>query len=440
MCILRQLRPLLQPSDVNALQAFHVMRQAAVIMTSVVMAKSALSTDDIGRWEMLLYIGYTLSFFWVSGLIQGMLTIVPKLELIDRKIFIFNTYLLFLSIGIIIGGTLLWFHQPVINMLTSRANLPHTALFGVYLALHLPVFLLENLYLLWRQPKNILWFGAFSALGHLLSIGIPLWAGMGIEGGVGGLALFAGARHLLLLYFIAKQGLPIFRWSCWRQLLHVSTPLMGYSILGGLQLTLSAWFVARLFPSDEHQFAIFRYGAMELPFTLALTNGLGTAVLPLLADNQKDGLNQLRVQSKRLAHLLFPIAIIIMLSSNWLFPWVFRNAFSESVPIFNIFLMILITRIVFSRTVLTGLQANRVVWWISVAEMFIFVALSAVLGNWLGLQGIAWATLIAYAAEKIMMSVYLHFRYSIRPEDYLEIKIFSVYSIGLLAAYLAVSL
>ncbi|MBE2206929.1 MAG: hypothetical protein IAE84_05055, partial [Saprospiraceae bacterium] len=96
MCILRQLRPLLQPSDVNALQAFHVMRQAAVIMTSVVMAKSALSTDDIGRWEMLLYIGYTLSFFWVSGLIQGMLTIVPKLELIDRKIFIFNTYLLFL--------------------------------------------------------------------------------------------------------------------------------------------------------------------------------------------------------------------------------------------------------------------------------------------------------------------------------------------------------
>lgn len=437
--IFHKLRPLLRLSEVNALQAFHVMRQAAAILTSVIMAKSALSTEAIGRWEMLLYIGYTLSFFWVSGLIQGMLTIVPKLEERQRKIFIFNTYLLFLTIGLFAGGVLFWFHQPVIYLLTNGTYLPHIELFGLYLALHLPVFLLENLYLLMHQPKNILRFGVFSSLGHLLSIGVPLWAGWGIEGGVGGLALFAAMRHLLLLYFIVKQSLPIFQWSCWSRLLRISTPLMGYSILGGLQVTLSAWFVAWLFPGNEHQFAVFRYGAMELPFTLALTNGLGTAILPVLAANQSEGLVQIRRQSKYLAHLLFPIAIIIMLSSGWLFPWVFRNAFTDSVPIFNIFLLILITRMVFSRTVLTGLQANRVVWWVSVVEIVLFTALCFGFGQWLGLDGIALATLAAYAAEKIILSVYLYYRYGIRIQDYLDVKTFFWYSIGLLGAYWAVS-
>lgn len=434
-----QLRPLFQLSEVNALQAFHVMRQAAAILTSVIMAKSALSTEAIGRWEMLLYIGYTLSFFWVSGLIQGMLTIVPKLEEKQRKVFIFNTYLLFFAIGIFAGGALFWCHQPVIYLLTNGTYLPHIELFGIYLALHLPVFLLENLYLLMRQPKNIFRFGVFSSLGHLLSVGIPLWAGWGIEGGVGGLALFAAMRHLVLLNFIAKQSLAIFQWSCWRQLLQISTPLMGYSILGGLQVTLSAWFVAWFFPGNEHQFAVFRYGAMELPFTLALTNGLGTAILPLLAENQREGLVQIRRQSKYLAHLLFPIAIIIMLSSKWLFPWVFRDTFAESVPIFNIFLLILVTRMVFSRTVLTGLQANRVVWWVSVVEILLFTALCFGFGPWLGLKGIALATLAAYASEKIILSVYLYYRYGIRLQAYLDIKTFCWYSIGLLSAYLAVS-
>lgn len=433
--IRQKLRSVSRFSEVSAMQAFHVMRQAAAMLTSVVMAKSALDTNAIGRWEMLLYIGYTLSFFWVSGLIQGMLSIAPKLEIKQRKIFIFNTYILFLAIGIFTGGMLTAFHNNITYLLTNGADLPRIQLFGLYLALHLPVFLLENLYLLAHQTKNIVRFGIFSSVGHLLSIGIPLWAGWGIEGGVGGMALFAVIRHIFLFYFVVKQGLPLFKWLYWSQLLRISTPLMGYSILGGLQVALSGWFVARLFPGEEHQFAVFRYGAMELPFTLALTNGLGTALLPVLAENLQDGLQQLRKQTERLAHLLFPVAIIIMLSSKWIFPIAFRRDFLESVPIFNIFLLILITRIVFSRTILTSLQANRVVWWVSVAEMASFVILCCVLGQWLGLKGIALATLIAYATEKIILSTYLYIRYQIRLQDYLNTKIFMWYTTGLLAAY-----
>jgi len=51
----------------RALQLFQVMRQGAVLLGSVLLAKSGLATSDIGVYELLLYIGTILTFFWVNG-------------------------------------------------------------------------------------------------------------------------------------------------------------------------------------------------------------------------------------------------------------------------------------------------------------------------------------------------------------------------------------
>lgn len=422
-------------SNVNALQAFHVMRQGAAMLVSILLAKSILSTDDIGHWEMLLYIGYTLSFFWISGLVQGMLTIFPKLEDEDRKIFTFNVYLLFCAISLVILFLITFFQQSVIFLLTNQQELPHLPLFSIFLALNLPVFLLENLYLLHDKPRSIFIFGIFSALGHVISIGIPVWIGEGLGVGLAGLVVFALLKHLLLLKFVLSNAIFRFQPAFWKQLLQLSSPLMVYSVLGGIQVVLAAWFVAFFFPGDQSKFAIFRYGAQELPFALALTNGFGTAMLPEVAKNLQQALYDIKTKSLKLFHVLFPIALIIMLSSKQIFPLAFRDVFTDSVPIFNIFLLILITRMVFSRTVLVGLEANAAVLWISVTEIFTFAVLGFLLGAYMGLTGIALAILIAYALEKVLMCGFLYSRFGIGVGEYTNLKWFTFYSVLLLGAY-----
>ncbi len=425
--------------NVNAMQAFHVMRQAGLMLASIVLAKSALSTQEIGQWEMLLYIGYTLSFFWASGLVQGMLTLFPKLEEDERKPFVFNVYLLFAGISAMVL-LLLWIaREPTVLLLTNQRSLPHVGAFSLFLALHMPVYLLENLYLLHQRPRSIFWFGVFSSLGHVLSIGIPVWAGMGLGGGVGGMTLFAGLRHGLLLLFVLQHGALRFRFTYWKRLVSLSLPLMGYSVLGGLQVALGSWFVAFLFPEDQSKFAVYRYGALELPFALALTNGFGMAMLPEIAKDLNQALHDIREKSLRLFHLLFPVAIVVMLTSRWLFPLAFRDAFADSVPIFNIFLMILITRMMFSRTVLVGLEANSAVLWISVVEIIVFAALCYFWGGIWGLAGIAWATLWTYAVEKALLCAVLYRRFGIGVGAYTHLGWFMAYATLMIGAYLAVS-
>ncbi|MBX2926679.1 MAG: hypothetical protein KF852_02485 [Saprospiraceae bacterium] len=422
-------------SNVNALQWFHVLRQAALILTSIILAKSALSTEAIGHWELLLYIGYTLSFFWISGLVQGMLTMYPKLEEANRKVFIFNVYILFLVISLLLFIVLFWVREPVIYLLTRHRDIPHLTLFSIFLALNLPVFLLENLYLLHNRPKGILAFGVFSALGQVLCVAVPVWVGEGIGGGVAGLALLAAVRHFFLLQFVVKNS--IIRWSAmlWKRLVKLSLPLMGYSVLGGFQAAFGSWLVAYFYPGDEPRFAIYRYGAQELPFAIAITSAFGAAMLPEIAKNLPQALQEIRRKSLLLFHWLFPATIIIMLSSKFIFPIVFRDAFSESVPIFNIFLLISATRMVFSRTVLVGLEANKVVLWVSAVELTAFVVLGFALGSSFGLIGIAAATLAVFTLEKILLCGLLYKRFGVGVGAYTDLRWLVIYTGLILAAY-----
>ena len=82
-------------TNVRALQGFQIMRQGAAILISILLAKSALTSDEIGNFEMLTFIGTTLSFFWIAGLNQGILPFFPKLNSTDQKTFIFNTFYYF---------------------------------------------------------------------------------------------------------------------------------------------------------------------------------------------------------------------------------------------------------------------------------------------------------------------------------------------------------
>ena len=420
----------------KALQAFHLMRQGATILTAILLAKSYLATEDIGGYEQLLYISYAVSFFWVSGLIQGLLTSYSDQSEEDREDYLFNAYLVFSGISLFFFLVLTLAQKPALQLFTGKTDLPYFQLYLIYLLFNMPTYLVENFYLLFKQPQRIFQFGFFSFGGHLVVMLVPVFLGYPFVYSFYGLVGLALIKHGWLMFLLAQKSRWRLNLGIIRYWVVLSLPLMGYALLGGLMQTFDNWLVNFWYDGDERQFAIFRYGARELPLALALAHAFSTAMLPEVRENLREALGAIRRKSRKLFHLLFPISIALLLTSNWFFPLVFNAEFSESVPIFNTYLLIIFSRLVFSRTVLVGLQDNKTVLVISMIEVAVNVGLSFLLIDAFGLVGVAMATVVAYTLEKVLISGYLYRQHGIALAQYLDLGWWTSYTAVLLLVYL----
>ena len=64
--------------NISGLQIYQLSRFAVFLIISIVFTKSHLSSAEIGKWEMFLFIAGMLSFFWVTGIIQSLLPLYHR--------------------------------------------------------------------------------------------------------------------------------------------------------------------------------------------------------------------------------------------------------------------------------------------------------------------------------------------------------------------------
>lgn len=413
------------------------MRQGATILIAVFLAKSPLSTEEIGIYEMLLYIGFTLTTFWVTGLMQGFLARYPQLPKEQQPVFLFNAYLLFLLASSLVLALMIWGKAGILIVLTGQPELPYYELFAVFLWLNVPAYLVENFYLVLRKPRSIFCFGLFAFGLQALAVLAPVFLGYGLLWSFYALLALGILKYAWLALQLARWGafkLDVglaLRWAS------LSIPLMLYALMGSFNQSFDNWLVNFWFKGDEHAFAIFRYGARELPLALALTNAFGSAMLPEVAANLPVALASIRKKSLKLFHLLFPLSIGLALASAWVFPLVFNEDFRASVPVFNLFLLVMVSRLIFSRTILVGLNANRMIFYISILELAFNVALSFALVPFLGLSGIAIGTVAAYSLEKALLCWYLYRKFGIGIGQYTDMRWYLAYSALLILSFVA---
>lgn len=419
----------------KAFQVFQVLRQGAGIIIAISLANFGLSKSAIGNYEKLWYVGNTLSFFWVAGLIQSLLTHYPGLNEEKKPVFFFNIYLSFVGISGLVCAVLFIFQQSILEFFTQKEELKYFSLFLIFIFINWPTYIVENLYLLKKKAWPIVTFGLLAFIGQVLAVSLPIFLGYTLEISFYCLILLAIIKHIWLLSFIIRASVFKVDIPEVRQWFVLALPLIGYALLGGLNLAFDQWIVNYEFDGNEEKFAIFRYGARELPLALALASAFSTAMLPGISENLNRSLEVIKKRSVRLFHILFGISILLMLSSQWIFPLVFTKAFNESIPIFNTYLLIVVSRLIFSRTVLMGLKDNIAVLWISLIELLTNIALSFLLITTLGLVGTAIATVVAYTLEKILISAYLYAKYKIPVQAYTNLRWYTVYSVTLLICY-----
>lgn len=415
---------------------YQLLRQGTMLLIAILLAKSALGTAGIGQYEQVWFMGGALSFFWMIGLQQGLLNYYPRLAAEAQPHLITLAVLVYFAISGLLVGTIAIFPGVFLPVFSGQTSLPFSLISLWFLFLYLPTLLTDTLYVLLDKPRELFVFGILSFGSQLLLVLIPAFWGWGPQAIVQGLLYLSLAKVIWLLGLAWRFGQGFWNWAHLKNWWNASFYLMIYSAIGGYITVFNAWIVNWYYAGDELQFALFRYGARELPVSLALVGGLNALILQKAATDLPGTTPEIRRRSTRLMHFLMPFTILLMLSSRWWFPALFNTDFLASLPVFNTFLLLVISRVVFSFPILNALQDKRITLIGACSEAIFNVVACFVLVPIWGLLGIALANFLAYGLEKLIYSIHLYRRYNIPLNTYLNVPLWGLYSLLLILAWL----
>lgn len=426
----------LQVTTVYSLQAFQLMRYVSMILIGVFMAKSSLGMDAIGEYEQFMFLSGCVSFFWLNGLIRGLLPTYKEDEPGDVRFF--NAFLLInglalVSAFVILGLSRVWFPAQA-----GSAPVWVRWILAAFLFFSVPASLTEYYFLVKKKSLRILFYGAFSYLLMMVLVLLPALLGWGIEACLLGALVWAVFRYLFLWFLLLRYVKLQFSMEYQREHIGVSMPLVLSALVSGSAQYVDGFIVRSRF--DEAAFAVFRYGAREFPVVLLMANAFSNAMLPVFnaAENVQQALQKIRRESARLSNMLFPLSAVLMLTSHWLFPILFNSKFAGSATIFNIYLLLITSRLLFPQTILIGLRQTSLIVWASVGELVVNVAFSFVFVSFWGMNGVAFATVLAYLLEKSLLIAMVQRRLEIPVTMYQNISRHLIYSLLLCGLFFVV--
>ncbi|MDP3645041.1 MAG: polysaccharide biosynthesis C-terminal domain-containing protein [Bacteroidota bacterium] len=416
-------------TQISALQIFQLIRFSTLILIGVVFTKSGLTTSEIGQYETFLFLAGAISFFWLNGLIQGYLPLFGEQSVSRKSSALFNVFYLLLAFSGLAVLFILLFEHSISGFLLKGSPIPFLKYLLVYVLISSPASLVEYVYLIKKQGRLMLIYGIISFFLMFLLVILPPVLGLSIEYSMIGLVVSAAFRFLWLLVLLFRHSNPNPDFTFIRNHLKYASPLILSMFLSGSAQYIDGFIITSYF--DDATFAVYRFGAREFPLVLLLANAFSSSMLPGFADRTalKSNLKKIRQNSQQLGFWLFPLSGLLMLLSHWAFPVIFNVNFAGSATIFNIYLLLIVSRLLFPQTILIGLQKTKAIIWASVIEIVANVALSLWFVQFWGLPGVAYGTVCAYLLEKLILMVFVRKNCGFRINEYLNVKQHLLYSL-----------
>jgi O-antigen/teichoic acid export membrane protein len=411
------------------------MRYSTLILIGIVFAKSALSQSAIGEYETFVFIAGSVSFFWLNGLLKALLPLSAN-QGKKGKTSIFSAFAI-IQIFSILAAVFLYFLQPLFSeFLLNSKGIPEISLLLIFIVFGIPANMVEYYYLIKKRSWAIVYYAAVSFVLQFVLIVLPAVLGYGIKMSIVGLVLSSVLRYFWLwIIFISNKEIHLSP-DFIRQNLKLGGPLVAATLLSGSAQFVDGFIVTSKF--DEETFAVFRYGARELPLAMLLANALSNAMLPEFTNKAqlKENLEKLKKSILRLMHILFPLTAVLLLISKPLFPVIFNPMFADSAIVFNIYLLLVVSRMLMPQTILNGLKITKPILAASFLELVLNVVLSLVFVQVFGIAGIAFATFIAYLFEKVYLAIVVKQKLSVSLSEYLSINIYLLYSVGVFVIFI----
>ncbi|MCW3126142.1 MAG: hypothetical protein JWO03_1800 [Bacteroidetes bacterium] len=415
-----KLKSLLSPSTLSSLQLFQLTRYSGFVVIGISFAKLGIPKTAIGHFESFLWLMGLFSFFWIAGLMNSMLAIYPGHTPEGKKKLLFATFCLILMLSVIAGIVQLFVGGSMIGL--------------AYLLFNNASYVIEYIFFLNDKRRPLLIYGASMALLQIILCAGPAYIYGDVQWSIYGLLGVAVVKFIYIAYLLRSHTTTIYERKRVSELFILSLPLMLSFFVNGSAEYIDGAVVKHFFTLAD--FSVFRYGSREFPLFTIVAATLSMSMIPRVAGHLSDGLAAIKRESLRYMHFFFPLAIVLILCGHWLFTVFFSAQFEQSGRIFAALMLLTIPRLLFPQTILTALKENRIILYCAIFEMFINIVASIVLARYYGLIGVAYGTLVAFVAEKVLMAAVLYIKHEIIFTKYVAIVPFAIYSIILCISYI----
>lgn len=387
-----------------------------------------IDSELIGDFEWFIFLANVSSFFWGLGLKNAFMSYFPKLNSERKEILIFNLGLLFLILGSIAFGVLSIIDLP--RMETLYNYLPWLFCFVV---LGTTASLSEHILIVKQRPKELFFYGFVSYTVYLFGLSFLIYYFRSIEPLFVGLAVWACFRFLYFVSLVFQSRAFTIDLKLIAKFALFGLPLILHMLLGAGMEYIDGYLVNAYF--DRSDFTYFRYGARELPINTIFISAMASAFIPLAVANLTVSLEDIKKRTSKLMNFLFPVSIVLMLLSPMIFTLVYSEEYLISAQIFNIYLLIICSRILLPQIVLYAKHKNSFLMIVSFIEFVINIGLSLFLMQSYGLLGIAFATVIAFFVQKIILIGFNWFILKLPLSDYLHITKYIFFTFVLYATF-----
>ena len=361
---------------------------------------------EFGTYKQLFLIYGTLYGLAQLGMAESLYYFVPRKPQ-EAGPYIANA-LITLALAGTAGLALLWFAEHrIVGWLSNPQLADHVVLLGVFLVLMLVSAAFEIVMVARKQHLTAAWTYGASDVARTTLLVIPAFVQGGLRGVLWGGIAFAALRVLAMLYWLRREYGSELRpnRALWTYQLAYALPFALAVGIEVLQANLHSYVVASKF--DAATFAIYAVGCLQIPLVDLITTSAASVMMVKMAE---DGLHEHRDTAlelwhhtmSRLALLIFPLAVVLLLLSQDVIVTLFTSTYAASVPIFMTWTLTIVPAVFCVDAVLRAYAQTRFLFAMNVLRLGLVVGLISWCLSAFGLVGAVLVTLVATTIVRML--------------------------------------
>jgi O-antigen/teichoic acid export membrane protein len=361
---------------------------------------------EFGTYKQLFLIYGTLYGLAQFGMAESLYYFVPRKPR-EAGPYIANTLLTLALAGAVSVGLLIVAEDRIAGWLSNPQLADHIVLLGVFLVLMLVSAAFEIVMVARKQHLTAAWTYGASDIARTTLLVIPAFVHGGLHGVLWGGVAFGALRVVAMLHWLHREFGRDLRPDrrLWRYQLGYALPFALAVGIEVLQVNLHSYVVASQF--DAATFAIYAVGCLQIPLVDLITTSAANVMMVKMAE---DGLHDKRDSAlelwhhtmARLALLIFPLAVILLVLSRDVIVTLFTSNYVASVPIFMAWTLMILPAVFCVDAVLRAHAQTRFLFAMNVLRLGIVVGLISWCLTTFGLVGAVLVTLLATMAVRVL--------------------------------------
>jgi O-antigen/teichoic acid export membrane protein len=361
---------------------------------------------EFGTYKQLFLIYGTLYGLAQVGMAESLYYFVPRRPR-EAGPYIANTLMTMAAAGLMCVGLLVFAEDRVANWLSNPQLAEHVVVLGVFLALMLVSAAFEIVMVARKQHLTAAWTYGASDVARTTLLVIPAFVHGGLGGVLWGGVAFAALRVGAMLYWMRREFGSDLRPNrhLWRYQLAYAMPFALAVGIEVLQTNLHSYVVAAQF--DAATFAIYAVGCLQIPLVDLITTSAANVMMVKMAE---DGIQE-RADTAlglwhhtmaRLALLIFPLAVVLVLLSRDVIVTLFTSTYVASVPIFMAWTLTILPAVFCVDAVLRAYAQTRFLFGMNLLRLGLVVGLISWCLSTFGLVGAVLVTLMATSVVRVL--------------------------------------